>query len=128
KTLAIDKAPEAGLLLQHSTLVPGLSLAPDGRPQSPDSLSIEGPAGPGRFDLLLYRSIAGPLRLPGNDGFLFLEDSIVDGGSGSQPALSASRLALARSTVLGEADIEVVDLASDALFTGSATAQRAQEG
>ena len=91
KTLAVDKAPEAGLLLQHSTLVPGLSLSPDGTPQSPDALSVDGPAGPGRFDLLLYRSIAGPLRLQGEDGYLYLEDSIADAAAGALPALSDPR-------------------------------------
>jgi Phage tail protein (Tail_P2_I) len=128
KTLAVAQAPEAAIALEHTTLVPGLALGPDGAPATPGALSVDGPTGPGRFDLLLYRSISGPLRVSGTDGYVFLEDSIVDATTGALPALAAAHAALARATVLGAASVEVLDLASDAIFTGLVTAQRVQEG
>ena len=128
KTLAVASAPEAALVLEHTTLVPGLALAPDGTPSAPGSPSVQGPAGPGRFDLLLHRSVSGPVAVSGSDGYLFLEDSIVDAAAGALPALSAAHASLARTTVLGSAGVEVMDLASDAIFTDLLTVQRVQEG
>ncbi|HET7787646.1 MAG TPA: hypothetical protein VFL36_16860 [Myxococcales bacterium] len=126
--LEVEQAGGAALLLRDSTLVPGLGLNPDGSPVTAGAASVDGPAAGGRFDLLLHRSIAGPLRLPGDDGYLFLEDSIVDAAGGGGEALSAAHASLARCTVFGESRIAVVDLASDSIFTAKVTAQRAQEG
>jgi hypothetical protein len=127
-TLTVDEAPGAAVLLQHTTLVPGLSLQPDGTPQSPGAASVAGPPGPGRFDLLLYRSITGPLRLPGDDGHLYAEDSIVDAMSDSQTAIEAAEAKLARATLFGGAAIDLVTLVSDVISTFEVTADKAQEG
>ena len=129
-TLTIADAPEAAVVLQHCTLVPGLTLGPDGTPQSPDAPSVSGPAVEARFDLLVYRSITGPLQTStlGADGYVFIEESVVDAMGGSLPAIATAHGSLVRATVLGAVDVETGDEISDSIVTGAVTAARVQEG
>jgi hypothetical protein len=131
KTLAIAQAPEAGVLLDHCTLVPGLALTPDGEPADVTQPSVRGPAHVERFDLLLHRSITGPLVLGGplgSDHTLFIQDSIVDAAGGPLAALAAPHASVARATIFGETELESLELATDTIFTATVEVQKTQHG
>jgi hypothetical protein len=130
-TVSIARAPEAGVLLEHCTLVPGLGLTPTGDPEHSDQPSLVGPTEVARFDLLLHRSISGPVRLRGplgSDHSLFAEDSIIDAAGGSLPAIDAHHASLARVTVFGASKLETLELATDCIFADSIEVEEAQEG
>jgi hypothetical protein len=68
----------AHLKLSHSTLVPGVSLTPDGLAQAPDRPSIQVQSGSDELEVVVDHSIVGPLRLPTATNRLVVTDSIVD--------------------------------------------------
>jgi hypothetical protein len=131
------------LILRHCTLVPGLSLQPDGSPTSPGtpSLVIEHPFA----QIVLAHCITGPLNIA--DGAkVTIEDCIIDAGAPTSPAymgLAANKpgpaLKIENSTVIGKVHAQRIDRASDTIFfAGRATgdpptsapvrAQRTQRG
>jgi hypothetical protein len=75
-----DGNNKLGLLqLAHCTLVPGQSLARDGSPLRPDLPSIRVDAPNDDLELVLNRSITGPLHVSGTAAGVEATDSIVDG-------------------------------------------------
>jgi hypothetical protein len=108
------------LVLRHCTLVPGLSLNPDGSPQTPNagSLLVE------QSDLVLEidHCIVGGLRtMPGVR--VAIRDSIVDATIPEAIAYSAPDdvspagvLVIEDSTVIGKVHTQRMDLASNVIF------------
>jgi hypothetical protein len=124
------------LRLRHCTLVPGHAFhneanpAPGGLP----SLIAEPEPCNRSLRLFLERSITGPLRLPEEMPGLVVADSILDGGPTAAiartgaPDRSGPPAELRRSTVLGAVRVRELSLASEVVFTGAVTADRAQQG
>ncbi len=139
-----------GLRLLHTTLVPGGSIAdPDPAvpppPPPPVLPSLQAAAtdatgAPANTELSveLAFSITGALRIPSDAKTLYILDSIVDGtadgsvaiaGLGAGPGTpSGPPLHIERSTVVGDAIVREVDLATEALFDGRLRADRIQIG
>jgi hypothetical protein len=121
------------LHLRHCTLVPGLALARDGRPLSPDaaSLVIESE----RTVVHVDHSIVGPI-LAHQDAEVRILDSIVDAaGDPSGLALGGldggpgAPLHVERSTIFGDVRARLIRLASNSILPGPMVeAQRLQEG
>lgn len=110
--------------LVHTTLVPEV-----GTP----SLQITGPSGapspPLAVSCVVRRSVTGKLDLSalGQGCVLDIQDSIADEQTGT--ALEHGGVLRARgSTVLGETHADVLELASDMLFTGNVMSERRQPG
>lgn len=108
----------------HTTLVP----QPTG-----DSLQIKPPSGAKSIPLnmccVLRRSITGGLDLAGLGAgcVLDLQDCIVD-RKGATAIRHGGTLRARASTVLGGTHVELLDLASDMLFTGPVMSERRQSG
>lgn len=113
------------LRLVHCTLVPGLSLNPDGTPAQPatPSLTVESVA----TTVTIDRSILGPLRVQ-MDAEATLTDSICDAGGDAVAYASESgvesggRLTLDACTVLGKIHARVVDVVSNTIMLAAMTA------
>ncbi len=123
---------EHDLVIDDCTLVPGTSLASDAAPLSANGRSLAvAAASSGRLSVTLRRSIAGRLDLEaptaGYDSALLIEDGIVDGTGGADPALVAGEVALSRVTVLGATRADTLE-ATDVLFAGDVRAARTQVG
>lgn len=113
------------LHVSHCTLVPGWALDAMGTPVSPGNASLLVLAGNPGLNVVLTRTISGPLHVPGIDN-LTVADSIVDGTGDA--AIAAGTLRVAASTVLGPVSARVVAEASNSIFTGRVIAERKQEG
>ena len=121
------------------TLVPGGSLGEDGMPAQPTRASIVADAPGDRRDIVLTRTITGPLRLAADDNHLALADCAVDA-----PAPASPRVAIAandagtiagppvhmeRCTVLGAVFARELTLVSESIVTGGPLiAERRQTG
>ncbi|HEY8209190.1 MAG TPA: hypothetical protein VIG99_16990 [Myxococcaceae bacterium] len=129
----VDVAPGDGaaMRLVHATLVPGHSLDPAGAPEA-DGPSLVASGGKIGFSLTVTSSITGPLWLqPASD--LRLEHSVVDGLGGEgirgdARGTAIGSLAVESCTVLGGAQAEVLELASDSVFTGAVQVVQQQRG
>lgn len=139
------------LELRHCTLVPGQALQPDGSPWVPSEPGLEVVSAGGTVSL--SRCITGPL-VAGRFTTLRLVECIVDGlrgrairplglppvsarltggGHESRPFIprdegEVGRLSVVASTVLGSVEATVLELASNAVFTGVVTVVQRQEG
>jgi hypothetical protein len=115
-----DVTVEAGNLgrleISHCTVVP---------PRSGISLA----GGNGRLELVLTRSIVGPIALAKPLHGLSLTDCIVDAGASDVPAIDAggSPLAMERCTVFGKCSAERLEV-SNSIVTGKLDADRRQQG
>jgi hypothetical protein len=123
-----------GLILKHLTLVPGLSLAPDGTPETPGAASVV--IQPNSTGVEIQKSILGGVR-SAPEARIRMSDSILDvhdpmngiafgdllGGIGFGGCLSASRC-----TVIGRVLASAVVLGENSLFLGPMVADRRQEG
>lgn len=107
------------LHLVHCTLVPGISLAPDGSATGPGvpSLVVESPT----TTVTIERSILGPVRAH-LDADVSLTDSIVDAGEDGVAYASADgddsaggSLTLDACTVLGKVHARAIELASNCI-------------
>jgi hypothetical protein len=131
------------LVLRHCTLVPGLSLKPDGSPVSPGapSLVIEHPF----TTVVLEHCITGPLQVV--DGAkVTIDDCIIDAGAPTTPAYGGlaagtpgAALRIEASTVVGQVHAQRLERASDTIFhaaraatdpptAAAVRAQRTQKG
>lgn len=117
---AADDEPRE-LVLRDCTLVPGLSLNPDGSAASPGapSLIIENPFA----KLTLERCITGPLHIAG-DAEVVLRDCIVDAGAANNVAYAADAagapggvLTITECTMVGKLHTRLLTLASNCIFT-----------
>ena len=113
------------LVIRQCTLVPGLALAPDSAPLAPARPSLTVAAGNRRLEVTLERTISGGLRLEGTDR-LTVKESIVDGLA--VDAIRAGRTVIDASTVFGAVAVEVMEEASNSVFTGPVVARRTQAG
>ena len=128
---AADDEPRE-LVLRDCTLVPGLTLKPDGSPASPakPSLIVEHPFA----TVTLERCITGALQIaPGAQATI--ADGIVDAGSAANRAYAAdgagapgAELRVTESTLVGTLHTRFMRLGSNSLFVGRIVAERRQEG
>jgi len=125
----------AGIIIRHSTLVPGWSLEPDCESDQMEELSIEiANAYP---CLTIEHSIIGSIQV-NNDEVnkepirIRISDSILD-AAGNDVAVSGSGFAhavltIARSTVFGRIDIHAIALAENSIFMETVNVARRQSG
>jgi hypothetical protein len=108
------------LVLRDCTLVPGLTLNPDGRAASPGaaSLIIEHPFA----KITLERCITGPLQIVAG-AEVVIRDSIIDAGDAINAAFDAdgaggpgAELTVTESTVIGKLHTQLMRLASNSIF------------
>jgi hypothetical protein len=117
---------DLGLLqLKHCTLVPGWALTPEGTPVFSGRPSLVVLAGNEGLNISLVRTISGGLDLPGI-ARVTLTDSLVDGTDSE--AILTTTLVVQESTVLGPVTANLVEKASNSIFTEEVTAERKQEG
>jgi hypothetical protein len=116
---AVDDEPRE-LVLRHCTLVPGLSLNPDGSAASAGapSLTVANPFA----TVTLEQCIVGALRVAG-DATLDLVDCIVDAGSPEAVAfedvtagVAGAEMTIGDSTVIGKLHVRLMRLASNTIF------------
>jgi hypothetical protein len=108
------------LRLVHCTLVPGLTLATDGTPQSPDapSITIDAPG----VTLEIDHSIVGGLRVH-QDAVTRISDSIVDATDQTRVAFAApdgtsagGELSVVAGTVIGKVHARILRLVSNSIL------------
>jgi hypothetical protein len=116
---AADNEPRE-LILRDCTLVPGLSLHPDGSAVSPGSPSLV-VAHP-FAKVTLERCITGPLVVDSH-AEITLRDCIVDAGAAENVAFAGNgsggpgaTLTITESTVVGKVDARLITLASNSIF------------
>ncbi len=116
---ATDDEPRE-LVLRHCTLVPGLSLNPDGSAASPGvpSLTVKHPF----TTVTLEQCIVGALQVEG-DAKVNLADCIVDAGSaeatavdGAAPGEPGAEMTVSDCTVIGKLHVRLMRLASNTIF------------
>ncbi|HET7502156.1 MAG TPA: hypothetical protein VFK02_14160 [Kofleriaceae bacterium] len=138
RTIEILTTNPAGAALDHDlriddcTLVPGLDLEASAAPRAPAGRSVTvDAASTGRLTVTLRKAIAGRIDLAapaaGYESVLAIENGIVDGAGGADPALAAGRVTLDRVTVLGATRAETLH-ASEVVFAGDVRAARTQDG
>ena len=130
-TAALDDEPRE-IVLRNCTLVPGLTLKPDGSSASPGapSLVVEHPFA----TVTLERCITGALNIVAG-AQATIADSILDAGSIAQAAYAAdagagpgAEVRVTESTIVGTLHTRLLRLGSNSLFLGRVNAQRRQEG
>ena len=116
---AADDEPRE-LVLRHCTLVPGLSLNPDGSAASPGapSLTVAHPFA----NVTLEQCIVGALRID-SDANVQILDCIVDAGSldsiafaGTVADGAGAEMTIRDSTVIGKLHVRLMQLASNTIF------------
>ncbi len=120
---AVTVAATSGLSrlrLVHCTLVPGLTLAPDGTPQSPDAPSVV--VNPAGVSVEIERSVVGGLRVH-DDTIVRIADSIVDATDPARVAFSApdgtgagGELSVVAGTVIGKVHARILRLVSNSIL------------
>lgn len=120
--------PMGGVVLRHTTLVPGWSLEPECEPHSPDEPSIV--LERTTACLQIEHSVLGTIEVIGDEVGedpldIHLRDSILDATGHDREALSAPDCRLAhavlhahRTTVIGEVHTHAVEIAENSVFTG----------
>lgn len=125
------------LRLQHCTLVPGLSLDRDGRPQSPSPSFVIQTDQTYPLTVEIDHCIVGPLRMPAEGVTLQVKDSIIDAPAmDSQPAMAISGddnqpgplTTMERCTVMGRVHLKELELVSNTIFMDTLTIDRRQAG
>ena len=125
------------LRLIHSTLVPGVSIAdpppPTAQPSIVAAAALAGRLANAELRIELAFSICGPIRAPDHAESLTVIDSVVDGVgrpavAGIAAGAAGPPLRIERSTVRGQVRVRQIDLATETLFDGLATADRVQVG
>jgi hypothetical protein len=128
----------AGVLIRHSTLVPGWGLQCNCEPKRPTEPSLELIDSPAC--IRIEHSILGSIQVERNEvtedpALIRISDSIVDATSPQGVALGApeslcayATLTILRSTVFGEIQTRAIELAENCIFMGSILACRRQQG
>jgi hypothetical protein len=118
---AVDEEPRE-LVLRHCTLVPGLTLNPDGNAASPGAVSLR--VSHPLASVTLEQCITGALQVH-VDADIQLVDCIVDAGSadavafeGTAPAGAGGAVTIRDSTVIGKMHMRLMALASNVIFFG----------
>ncbi len=133
----------AGVIIQHTTLVPGWSLKPDCEPDQLEEPSID--ITNSHPCLTIEHSILGSIQI-NNDEVDYeplqirISDSVLDatGSDCEGPACEAigafgssiahAYLTIVRSTVFGRIDVHAINLAENTIFMGSVKVARRQLG
>ncbi len=133
----------AGLIMQHTTLVPGWSLKPDCEPDQLEEPSIE--ITNSHPCLTIEHSILGSIQINNDEVHdepfhIRISDSVLDAtGSDCEgcacEAIGADGagiahvyLTIARCTVFGRIDVHAIALAENTIFMGSVKVARRQQG
>lgn len=140
---SIEAGGKLRLEILDSTLVPGRSLDEDGYPMHADkaSLTVTG-TDVTDLEILILRSITGPLEIPAECRQLLATDCIIDAprpGGASAPlrhaiagdataSLPGPVTTLERCTVFGEVFVREMSLASETIFAGKVVVERKQTG
>jgi hypothetical protein len=137
--------PVADLRLEHTTLVPGRGLDLKGLPRQPAAQSLTVASSAQRCEILIERSIVGPIRVPADQHELRILDSIVDAPedvanpSAARVAIAQSTPATAiptpgppasieRTTVFGEVHVRTLYGSESIFAVGRLVVERRQEG
>jgi hypothetical protein len=127
-----------GVLIRHSTLVPGWGLHCNCEPLRPTEPSLELLNAPDC--IRIEHSIIGAIQVDRDEvkkdpGLIRISDSIVDATSFERVALGAPEslcayavLTILRSTVFGKIQTHAIELAENSIFMGSILACRKQQG
>jgi hypothetical protein len=121
----VDPSGPTAISLIHCTLVPGT----EGHSGAKLKIESSGTETPLSVRCTVRRSIVGALEMGtlGAGCALDIEESIVDHRTGI--AIDHGGLLRTRaSTILGKTQVEVLELASDVLFTGTVMSRRSQNG
>lgn len=122
------------LTVRHCTLVPGWSIGADCEPDSEGQPSID--FTDTAADLVVERSIAGPVRINANQLdtepiMVTVADSVLDATAPEHHALSGpdgrparAHVTAARTTVFGHVCVQGMDLAEDSIFAGDLSVSR----
>ena len=121
----VQKGDLTVLQFRHCTLVPGWSLNLDGTPTDAGEASLNVAGANRHLQISFEWSVTGKIEV-GFAESLAARDSVV--ASEGDVAIAGPAVTVERSTVLGLVKAEVVQLASNSIFTGTVTAQRRQEG
>lgn len=120
------------LTVEHCTLVPGLTLSPDGPPLSPGAESLI--LNSGNTEAAINRSILGAV-LVASEATVAISDSVLDAGDESNLAYAGvggerygGRLTITRSTVIGTIETRELTHGENGIFLGTVTAERRQVG
>jgi cytoskeletal protein CcmA (bactofilin family) len=128
----------AGVVIRHSTLVPGWGLNNNCDPERPTEPSLELDNAP--QCLRIEHSIIGAIQVNLDEVTedpcrIHISDSIVDATSEERVAVGAPEklcayavLEIRRSTVIGKVQAHAVELAENSIFMGSMLACRRQQG
>jgi hypothetical protein len=128
----------AGVLISHSTLVPGWGLHCDCEPMRPGEPSIEVNGNPGC--VRIEHSITGAIEVNRDQNAtdplrIHITDSVVDATSDEQVAIvgpgslcAHAVLTIARSTVFGRIEVRAIELAENSILLGSILVCRRQQG
>ncbi len=136
---AIELGDNVKLIVEHCTFVPGHSLEEDGSPTYPDRDSVVVAEGAFDVEVVISKSVVGPIRLPHNSRSLLIQDSIVDASKVEdveRPAIAADDAAdepgppttIERTTVFGDVYVKELTLASEVIFSSPVRAERTQAG
>jgi hypothetical protein len=133
----------AELVIRHCTLIPGVTLKADGAPATPTAPSLTATAS---TQVILARSITGPIRIPAGLAELTITDSIVDApertdgkprvalaappsGGQAEGKQAGPATTIERSTVFGLVNVHELRLGSSSIFAGGPLiSERRQEG
>ena len=128
----------AGVMIRHSTLIPGWGLQCNCDPLRPTEPSLDLINAPGCISI--EHSIVGAIQVNRDEvkedpGEIRISDSIVDATSPKRIALGAPErlcayavLTIKRSTVFGKIQTEAIGLAENSIFVGTVLACRKQRG
>jgi hypothetical protein len=128
----------AGVLIRHSTLVPGWGLHCDCEPKRPSEPSLEVNGNPGC--LRIEHSITGAIEVNRNQTTtdplrIQITDSVLDATSEELVAIvgpgslcAHAVLTIARSTVFGRLEVRAIELAENSILLGSILVCRRQQG
>ena len=133
-----DETDLCDVTIRHCTLVPGWSLQCDCEPQRPNDPSIELEFT--RARLKIEHSITGAITVEAREPaaspeIITISDSIVDATNEENLALSSSRGGIAytalnvkRSTIIGQIQTHLIQLAENSIFYGPVTVARRGSG
>jgi len=128
----------SGVIIRHCTLVPGWGLDCDCGPKRPTEPSLEVVGAP--LCIAIERSILGAIQVERDEVKedplrLSISDSILDATSPERVALGAygklcayATLSVRRSTVFGQIQAYMIELAEDSILVGVILACRRQQG
>ena len=128
----------AGIVIRHSTLVPGWGLACNCDPRRPGEPSLDLNGDPGC--LRIEHSITGAIEVNRDEAKtdplrIQITDSFLDATGNAQAAIvgpghlcAHTVLNIARSTVFGRIEARAIGLAENSIFMGSVRVCRRQQG